>query len=93
MCVWEPQSVCTAVTNLGCAGSLQSKMRIPSNPGGCPTNGSFELSHVGLVWSLSTDSKMRFLHTETSPWPPLHRTREISRGFAGRLMSRILGPA
>jgi hypothetical protein len=61
VCVCDPQSVCTNLTNFGVTGSVTSQIRIPSKPTGS-TESELAQSFApgggpGTVCGVSTDTK------------------------------------
>ncbi|MFD0661258.1 hypothetical protein ACFQZ3_31790 [Thermocatellispora tengchongensis] len=88
----EPQAVATEETYFGCALSLMSKIRMPSQAFS-PKPWAGLLAQVSSVRGSSMDRKSRLPLTEMSFWPPGHSVRLTVTGLVGSLMSWMVKPS
>src|ERR671911_2712477 len=86
VCVWDPQSVWTDLISLGSVGSLTSKTRTPSQAFGLAAV-VFDALQPGFVCGVSTETKSRSPHTDTSNWAPLQGSNATCSGLAGSEIS------
>jgi hypothetical protein len=93
--VWvcEPQSVSTAVTSCGLAGSVQSKTRMPSHESLIVADWNTLFSHADVLREESVDVKNRLPQTVTSFCAPGQCVLLTTFGLPGALMSVIWMPS